>query len=59
VDISETPLEFKVEPRPDKEGLGALVKRKSAPKFFRVFTISIKVIDLGLEPDKGINKELG
>jgi hypothetical protein len=59
VDISETPLEFKVGLRPEEEVLGALTERKSTPKFFRVFAMSAKVIDLALKPDEGIDTELG
>jgi hypothetical protein len=58
LNVSETPLEL-VDPWPKEEGLGALVERKSAPEFFRVFAMFIKVIDLGLEPDKGVDAELG
>ena len=58
LDASETPLEL-VDPRPEEEGPGALVERKSAPEFFRVFTMSAKVTDLRPEPDKGIDAELG
>jgi hypothetical protein len=58
LDVSETPLEL-VDSWPKEEGLGALVERKSTPEFFRVFAMSIKVTDLGLEPDEGINTELG
>ena len=47
-----------MDPRPEEEGPGALVERKSAPKFFRVFTMSAKVTDLEPEPDEGINAEL-
>jgi len=59
VDVSKTPPEFKMGLRPKEEVLGALAERKSAPKFFRVFAMSMKVTDLALEPDKGIDTELG
>jgi hypothetical protein len=58
LDVSETPLEL-IDPRPEEEGPGALIRRKSAPEFFRVFTMSAKVTDLRPEPDKGIDAELG
>jgi hypothetical protein len=53
------PLGFKVGLYPKEEVLSALVKRKSTFKFFRVFAIFIKVIDLALELNKGIDIELG
>jgi hypothetical protein len=59
IDVSEMLPEFKVGLYSKEEVLGALVERKSTPKFFKVFAIFIKVIDLVPEPDKGINVELG
>ena len=57
LDVSETPPEL-MDPRPEEEGPGALIERKSAPEFFRVFTMSAKVTDLGPELDEGIDTEL-
>jgi hypothetical protein len=38
-----------VETRLKEEVLGVLAERKSAPEFFRVFTISVKLTNLELE----------
>jgi hypothetical protein len=48
VNASETPL---METHLEEEVPAVLVGRKSAPKFFRVFTMSAKVTDLGAEEE--------
>jgi hypothetical protein len=59
VNISKTLLKFKVGLRPKEEVLSALIKWKSTPKFFKVFIIFTKVINLVLKLNKGINAKLG
>ena len=45
------PLEINVTPYLEEEELGALVEWKSTPKFFRVFTMSIKLTNFVVDEE--------
>jgi hypothetical protein len=51
VEARETPLEIDVAPHLEEEELGALAERKSAPEFFRVFTMSTKLTDFAVDEE--------
>ncbi len=59
VEAREMPSELDVEPRPEEEGLGALAERKSAPEFFRVCTISVKLTDFTADEGGTVEYWLG
>jgi hypothetical protein len=49
VEARETPLEIDVALLLEEEELGALAEQKSAPEFFRVFTMSVKLTDFAAD----------
>ena len=51
VEARETPLEIDVAPHLEEEELSALVERKSTPEFFRVFAMSAKLTDFGVDEE--------
>ena len=53
-EVSETPPEFKVGALPEEEVLGTLVVWKSAPEFFRVLAMPMKLTDF----EAGVNDPL-
>ena len=45
------PPKINVAPYLEEEELGALVERKSAPKFFRVFAMSVKLTNFAADKE--------